>query len=164
MGFRPKRQTVEPESVASLQSARRTAVGLLARRDFATGELREKLRQQGYDSQVADEAVRELAEGRALNDERYAENYVRYHADRGHGPLRVASDLRARGVTEDLIDAALQGGPDWPALAREVRIRKFGLNPPSDWKARARQARFLQYRGFSSDHIASALGTRGDPD
>jgi regulatory protein len=164
MAFRPKRQILGPESVASLQSARRTAVGLLARRDFATGELREKLREQGYDSEVADEAVRELLEGRVLSDERYAENYVRHHAERGQGPLRIAADLRARGVTEDLIDAALQGGPDWRALAREVRIRKFGLNQPSDWKERARQARFLQYRGFSSDHIASALGTRGDPD
>ena len=33
---------------------------------------------------------------------------------------------------------------------------------PKDWKERSRQARFLQYRGFSTDHIRAVL--EGDPD
>jgi len=155
---------LDREHAADLQSVRLAAVALLARRDFAAGELREKLRRQGYDSQIVDRAVDELAEGRILSDERYAQNFVSYHAERGQGPLRIAADLRARGLAESVIDGALQEGPDWRALAREVRIRKFGLERPSTWEAKARQARFLQYRGFSSDHIASALGTQGDPD
>jgi regulatory protein len=43
-----------------------------------------------------------------------------------------------------------------------VRRAKFGLQIPTSWVQRARQARFLQYRGFSSDHIRSATGA--DPD
>jgi SOS response regulatory protein OraA/RecX len=35
---------------------------------------------------------------------------------------------------------------------------------PESWSDKARQARFLQYRGFSSDHIRFALGSDFDPD
>ena len=48
--------------------------------------------------------------------------------------------------------------PDWSAIAREVRRRRFGPKAPADWAEKGRQARFLQYRGFSNDHIRSALG------
>jgi len=59
---------------------------------------------------------------------------------------------------------ALATGPDWRILASEVRLRKFGTQEPPGWPEKARQARFLQYRGFSSDHIRSALGADLDLD
>jgi len=39
---------------------------------------------------------------------------------------------------------------------------KFGLEAPASWAQRARRARFLQYRGFSSDHIRAATGAEPD--
>ena len=45
---------------------------------------------------------------------------------------------------------------------RAARARKFGPELPKDWKERSRQARFLQYRGFSTDHIRAVL--EGTPD
>jgi regulatory protein len=140
------------------------AIALLARRDFASGELRQKLGSQGYDAAVAAAVVAELTEARALDDARYAENYVAYHSGRGHGPVRIGADLRSLGVPPDLIDAALKTGPDWRELARAIRIRKFGAEPPGEWTEKTRQARFLQYRGFSSDHIRAATGADFDPD
>lgn len=154
----------DPEHAANQDAVRRAAVALLARRDFAIGELRQKLTALGYDQVVVEEAVKELAEGNIVNDERYAANYVAYHADRGQGPMRIATELRTLGLAEGVIDSALASGPDWKALAREVRIRKFGLEVPDTWPEKGRQARFLQYRGFSSDHIRSAIGPDFDPD
>ena len=141
-----------------------TAVSLLARRDFASGELRQKLGSQGYDAAVAAAVVAELTEERMLDDARYAENYVAYHVSRGQGPLRIGADLRSLGVPATLVEAALDTGPDWRELARTVRIRKFGAEPPEEWTEKTRQARFLQYRGFSSDHIRAATGAEFDPD
>lgn len=146
------------------EAARLAAMGQLARRDFATGELRQKLESQGFHLEVAAAVVSELVEERALDDGRYAENYVSYHAGRGQGPLRIAADLKALGVPSELIEAALAGGPDWRLLAREVRTRKFGAEAPQEWTEKTRQARFLQYRGFSSDHIRAATGADFDPD
>jgi regulatory protein len=165
--FRRKRAGDPAAAVAKAhdpEAARLSAVALLARRDFASGELRQKLKSQGYDPAVAAAVVGELTEERALDDARYAENYVAYHAGRGQGPVRIGADLRSLGVPPTLVEAALDTGHNWRELARTVRIRKFGAEPPEEWIEKTRQARFLQYRGFSSDHIRAATGAEFDPD
>jgi len=107
-------------------------------------------------------AVAELASEGVVNDERYAHNYVAYHAARGQGPVRIAAELKGMGLAAPLIDVALASAPDWRMLARQARSARFGPAPPADWPDKARQARFLQYRGFSADHIRAATGA--DPD
>jgi regulatory protein len=135
---------------------------LLARRDFACRELSNRLIQRGFEEAAAADAVAELLSDGVIDDGRYAQNYVAYHADRGHGPVRIAGELRRRGVAAELIEAALGAGPDWNALARKVCRAKFGPQPPASWAQRARQARFLEYRGFSSDHIRAATDAELD--
>jgi regulatory protein len=153
-----------PDDPLDREAARAAAVALLARRDFASPELRRQLEEQGFDAALAAEVVDDLVEGRVLQDSRYAENYVAYHSDRGQGPVRIGADLKGLGLDAETIDAALATGPDWRARAREVRIRRFGLAEPKSWAEKGKQARFLQYRGFSADHIQAALGADFDPD
>jgi regulatory protein len=141
------------------------AIGLLARRDYSTAELRRKLSDRGYLEHAIEPVLIELAETRKLDDQRYGANVVAYRARRGQGPARIRNELRRSGLDDESIQAAVQGNeeaPDFVALARQARIRKFGSELPSDWKERAKQARFLQYRGFSTDHIRAAL--EGDPE
>jgi regulatory protein len=138
--------------------ARPAAVALLARRDFASGELAGRLQADGYPTEVVAAAIADLTAERILDDARFASHYVAYHAQRGQGPRRIAADLSARGVAKIEIEAALAAGPDWGAQAQEVRKRRFGASPPESWAEKAKQGRFLQYRGFSSDHVRSALG------
>jgi regulatory protein len=162
---RPARsKSADADRASDPEAIRAAAIALLARRDFASGELRDKLSSQGYDHTLVAETVAELVAERLLDDARYGENYVAYHADRGQGPVRIGADLKALGLPAEAIEAAIASGPDWRALAREVRVRKFGQAPPGDWAEKGRQARFLQYRGFSSDHIRSAIGPDFDPD
>jgi regulatory protein len=152
------RSRVTAEDARNPDRVRASAIALLARRDFASGELRRKLTHQGYADEVVTESVEELVAEGLLNDARYAEHYVSYHADRGEGPLRIEAELKEFGLPSELIQAALDGGPDWKARARDVRIRRFGTDVPDSWPQKARQARFLQYRGFSADQIRAALG------
>ena len=116
------------------------------------------MRSQGFDSAATATVIEELAAERLLDDARVVERFVASRAERGQGPLRIAMDLKSRGAAPDLIEAAIDSGPDWRVLAREVRRRKFGSEPPVSWPEKARQSRFLQYRGFSSDHIGAATG------
>jgi len=132
---------------------------LLSRRDFCSQELAGKLNAQGYEPGTVRGVVDELLERGYVNDERYAQQYVALHAERGHGPRRIERDLSQLGLDSGLIQAALAGGEDWAQRARELRIRRFGLQLPADWQSKAKQARFLQYRGFSNDHIRMALGS-----
>jgi regulatory protein len=158
------RSRVTAEDARNPDRVRAAAIALLARRDFASGELHRKLTHQGYTAALVDEAIRELLDEGVLNDARYAENYVSYHAGRGEGPLRIEAELKEFGVAEELIRAALEAGPDWKARARDVRIRRFGPEVPETWPQKVKQGRFLQYRGFSSDHIRAALGPDFDID
>jgi regulatory protein len=138
------------------------AVTLLARRDYSTRELRFKLKERGYLEHAIEPVLIDLEETRKLDDARYGANVVASRSRRALGPARIRQELTRKGVTTETIDQALAGGdgeeaPDFIQLARQARIRKFGPEVPTDWKEKAKQARFLQYRGFSTDHIRAAL-------
>ena len=45
-----------------------------------------------------------------------------------------------------------------------MRRKRFGAEVPRDYRERARQARFLEYRGFASSQIRAALELDGDSD
>lgn len=78
------------------------------------------------------------------------------------GAARVLHDLRRRGVAADLIEAArapLQAGE--LDAARGLWKKRFG-RPPLDAADRARQIRFLRYRGFATGTIDRVLREAGD--
>jgi regulatory protein len=139
-------------------------VALLARRDLATQDLLARLAARGFDAGTASGVITELLAEGILNEARYAQNFATWHAARGQGPLRIAAQLKQQGVAPDLIDAALDGPHDWAALASKVRRGRFGPQPPRNWPEQARQARFLQYRGFSMDQIRAATGASVEAD
>ena len=136
-------------------------MGLLARREYSTAELTAALLRKGFHAGAVTEAVAMLTGERLLDDVRYADSLVRKLAGRGQGPTRVRAELVDSGLAETLVEAALEGGPDFRALAIDVRRRRFGTEIPSGWPERARQMRFLQYRGFTSQQISAALGGAG---
>ena len=156
---------VEEHRAADPNAVRAAALRLVARREYSTGEAAAALVRKGYDAAIVAATVAELQEERLLDDVRYAEALVRMLTGRGQGPQRVRHALNEAGLPPETVVAALDTAPDWKLLAADVRRRKFGSRVPDDWPGRARQMRFLQYRGFSKDHIASALGSSGaDPD
>ena len=140
------------------------AVSLLARRDYASVELKKKLAERGYSEHAFEVVVDDMVSMNMVNDERFGQNMVAFRARRGHGPARIRNQLQKSGLNRSAIDEAVKGeeAPDFLALARTVRAKKFGPDLPKDRKERARQARFLQYRGFSNDHIRAVL--EGDPE
>ena len=164
MSLRRSLRPATAEQRGDREAVHAAAVALLARRDFSSDELRAKLCSKGFDEAAAADAIHALAARGVIDDRRYAENYVNSHAQRGQGPIRIAAELRRQGLADPLVDAALASGPDWPELARRARRAKFGRQPPASWTDKARQARFLQYRGFSSDHIRAATGADTDAD
>jgi len=98
-----------------------------------------------------------LATDGLQDDARFAESYVRARGARGYGPRRIAAELRERGLVAAVIERAL-AECDWAAQARAAQRKKFG-SAPSTPAERARQIRFLDYRGFDAAHIRQALST-----
>jgi regulatory protein len=140
------------------------ALDALARRDHASGELRRKLREKGFDEDIIDELIETLRAERLLDDRRYLENFVAYHASRGHGPNRVRADLGKLGIAAAESDASLKAYPHWSAQTHRARQKKFGTSLPTNYADRQRQARFLAYRGFTHAQIREALGLDTDLD
>ena len=138
------------------RAARVAALDALARRDHASTELQRKLRDKGYDGRVVDELIERLIAEKLLDDRRYLQNFVAYHAARGQGPNRVRADLRKLGLTD--AESSLDDYPDWVAHLKRARQKKFGTSLPTNYADRQRQARFLAYRGYTGAQIRAALG------
>jgi regulatory protein len=149
------RQEVEP---LDARAARVAALDALARRDHASEDLRRKLLEKGYDAVVVAPLLEALRAEKLLDDRRYAENFVAYHAARGQGPLRVRAELRRHGLEGALVEECLDAFPEWIVQLRKARQKKFGAKLPSTYADKQRQVRFLGYRGFTSAQIRTALG------
>ena len=148
----------EEDRFSSPLEARKKAMDFLARREYGQTELIRKLADKGYDRDVADHAVAQLTADGLQSDQRFADSFVQSRINQGKGPVRIRLDLTQRGIADSTVEIALEeADPDWYALAREQRVKKFGEASPSDFKEKARQMRFLQYRGFEQDHIQSAF-------
>lgn len=149
------RRPVEP---LDARAARRSALDALARRDQPSGELRRKLLEAGYDASVVAPLIERLCAEKLLNDRRFVENFISYHAGRGHGPARLRVQLHKLELEDDLVEEGLQDYPDWIVQLRKVCARKFGASVPTGYAERQQQMRFLSYRGFTGAQIRSALG------
>lgn len=152
----PGPQGLDPKELE--KAAEITAVRLLARREHAVEELRRKLRSKGHADEAIDPVLTRLTAKRLVSDDRFVTSFVHHHAQRGQGPIRIRVELRQQGIADEVIDDALENAnTDWGLQAQCVRQRKFGPALPDSMAERAKQARFLQYRGFSSDQIRAAL-------
>jgi regulatory protein len=139
------------------------ALGLLARREHSRVELERKLAKRRFDEATIVEVLDRLEATGALAAGRFAESFLRSRIAKGQGPARIRMDLKAHGI-DPAESRALLEDCDWEGLACEVRRKRFGVEPPADYTERARQMRFLQYRGFEFDHIRAALDDAHDSD
>ena len=132
------------------------AMRLLARREHSRLELAKKLSRIAGEGDDIERVLENLASKGWLSDERFAEHSVRARARR-FGPLRVAHELRCKGIGEETIEAAFRAaGIDGRADMQRVWSTRFSGKPVND-RERARQVRFLQGRGFPLDAVLRFL-------
>jgi regulatory protein len=138
--------------------ARKKAMDYLARREHGRAELINKLTRFGFQAATADDAVAQLVDDNLQSDQRFVEAFIVSRINQGKGPLKIRSDLRARDIAGAMVDIGLEDAKqDWYASARAVREKKFGPDHPTHYNEKARQMRFLQSRGFDTDHIQAAV-------
>ncbi|EDM49455.1 regulatory protein RecX [Marinobacter algicola] len=141
--------------------ARSAALRLLARREHSRLELALKLRQRKIEADIIERVLDDYEAEGWLSDERFAEVYARQRMDLGYGPLRIQAELQQRGVQETPPCVREMKDTDWSDRATLLREKRFGLSDiRDDWDEKARQARFLARRGFSSEHVENALEQR----
>lgn len=125
----------------------------LALREHSRYELQEKLKQKGH-AYTEVQSVLDLLQTQGLqSDSRFCDAYLRMRARKGFGPNYIRQALREKGVVSELIEQSLaEVDVDWAHVICLTWQKKFA-NPPLDLKDKAKQQRFLSYRGFSAEHI-----------
>lgn len=140
------------------------AIFMLSRRDYSTNELQRRIerriRETEKDSPTAPEClpqvIERLLESQYLDDNRTIYSFFRSYLNKSYGPLRIRQELRLKGFPSEIIDRVLEEtDTDWYALCQDLKEKKFGTGKPKDFKERAKQIRYLQYRGFTSEYINS---------
>jgi regulatory protein len=154
------KRTSEQAGAADPALIRAKALELLARREHTRLELRQKLLQRGFPADHIEPALERLVEERLLDEARFAELYASARADKGYGPLRVARELRERGVAEDVVAATLGAlESDWLPKLRELHRKRFKAQIPAEVAGRLQQTRVFRQHGFTLDQIKRLYDT-----
>jgi regulatory protein len=138
------------------------AINGLARRAYSVYEMRTYLERRAGDKTIVGRILNRLKEHKMLDDARYARQFVRLRAEiRKQGSYRIARDLRARGVPDRHIEAALAeraAESDEGEIVRARLVRRLkSLRGPLDERSTASLYRSLLRAGFAAGTIRSEL-------
>lgn len=132
------------------------------RRAHSIHEMKEYLARRAGDKEAVAPVIARLREQNYLDDAKFAVNFARQRAQsRRQGRFRIARELRARGVPDRYIDAALEAvfvDTDEGALVRKRIERHVArLRGPLDDRKFASIYRSLLRAGFPADLIRREL-------
>src|SRR5207248_199502 len=165
----PKPRQLETES--ALYDA---AIKILARRAHSVSEMKKALIRRTANEDLIQKVIARLKQNGYIDDARYAKQFALQRTEgRKQGKFRVARDLRARGVPDRHIEAALEEAAqntDEAAVVRQRIERKLRASRGPDTREKvddrklASLYRSLLRAGFSADVIRRELraATRED--
>jgi regulatory protein len=159
----------KPRQLDSESALYDAAIKILMRRAHSVHEMKRALARRCEDLSLVKNVMARLKSAGLIDDARYAKQFARQRTEgRKQGKFRVARDLRARGVPDRHIEAALEEAAqntDEAAIVRQRLERKLRASRGEiDDKKLASMYRSLLRAGFSSDVIRRELRslTRGD--
>jgi regulatory protein len=138
------------------------AVRALMRRAHSVHEMKQKLERRSNNKLLVQVVMARLKENGQIDDARYAKQFARQRTEgRKQGKFRVARDLRARGVPDGHIEAALEEAgkeTDEGAMVRQRIERKLrSYRGEIDEKKMASMYASLLRAGFSADVVRREL-------
>lgn len=145
------------------KSLRQRALEYLGKREYSTIELGQKLKTYADES---DDIPALLADFKArgwLSDARFTAQLINARKVK-FGSAKVAHELKEKGISDDLIaNAVSEIKENELEHATEVWRKKFKAEAKDrhEW---AKQARFLQSRGFGFDTIKKVLSKQDNDD
>jgi len=138
------------------------AIKILMRRAHSVSEMNKALARRCEDEKIVKAVVERLKRENLIDDARYARQFTRHRAEtRKQGQFRIARELRARGVPDKHIAAALKDSAaeiDPAAIVRQRIERKLrAFRGEVDQKKIASLYRSLIGAGFPTDLVRREL-------
>jgi regulatory protein len=152
----------KPRQIDSEPALYDAAIKILTRRARSVSEMKKALIRRTADEDLIQKVVARLKQNGYIDDARYAKQFARLRTEgRKQGKFRVARDLRARGVPDRHIEAALEEAAqntDEAAVVRQRIERKLrSFRGELDDRRLASLYRSLLRAGFSADIIRREL-------
>ena len=133
------------------------ALDIISRREHSEKEIREKLYKKFNDHKVSELVITSLIEKGLVNDHRFAEMYIIARKRKGFGPKKIAYELLAKGVSDDISLQALNEEGGWQIAALNAFNKKYKNGIADNFKEMNKQKIFLQNRGFTFEEIDSVF-------
>lgn len=163
-------QSISPENLSKMQLESEKAVALdkalthVSASRKTEKQVRDFLRQKGYLSDVCDYVIEKMRGYNFLNDGEYAEAYVESVSAKKGGRL-IRMELRAKGVSDEEIDGALEGlDQETEERAASEILKKYMRGKEGDKLTLQKAFRYLMGKGYDADVIKSALSQYGETD
>lgn len=140
--------------------AKSRAMHLLEKQDRTEADLRNKLKESGYDSNVAETAIEYVKSFGYIDDLRYASNYVHFHQGKKSRRALITA-LLAKGIDADIINQALDDeyDIDESEQIRAILVKRHYDFDNATYEERAKQIRYLMSKGYNMDSVRRVLGT-----
>ncbi len=138
------------------KSLRQRALEYLGKREYSAAELANKLKAYADETDDIPALITDFKARDWVSDARFTEQLVRTRKVK-FGSAKVANELREKGVSDDLVAEAVASIKENELdNATKVWRKKFkqAASNRNEW---AKQARFLQSRGFDFDTIKKVL-------
>lgn len=131
------------------------SLDILSRREHSVIELKTKLKRFEPSIQDLNDVIQKLTEAKFLDDERFAETFIKSKSELGYGPNYISQYLRKKGISPEQYDMySLE--IDWEDKCL-TQFNKKSRNKELNFKEKEKILRFLAYRGFSYEIIKNAL-------
>ena len=152
----------KPRQLDSESTLYDAAIKILMRRAHSVHEMKQALERRCEDAALVKNVMARLKSSGLIDDARYAQQFTRHRTEsRKQGKFRIARDLRARGVPDRHIEAAIEEAgqqTDEATLVRQRIQRKLRASRGEiDDKKLASLYRSLLRSGFSADIIRREL-------
>jgi regulatory protein len=160
MPFGPKKKLKDPSSVSH---GYEYCIFLLSLRLRTEGELRDKMRERGYESQVIDSVLKQLVSQKYIDDVRYAsvfvENLKQY---KPYGYMKIKQKLMQKRLSMDVIEQTLDellSLEDEQKIAERYLKKEYSTVDKEKLKQEEKQkiAQRLQARGFRGQVISKLI-------
>lgn len=139
--------------------AKKKALSILERMDRTREELRKKLSDCGFSQEDVDDAISYVTAFGYLDDERYAENFIRSHGQK-KSRREIAALLRKKGLDEELVAQALENhyeaDSEMDTIRRIAEQRRYDAATATQ-ADRKRLFDYLVRKGFAIETVYSFL-------
>lgn len=143
---------------SNLSKAKEKAFDITARKLVTEKELRQKLCDKGYDKMICDIVIDMMCEYNYIDDYNYCTSFFEHAKSKGWGIMKIRSELRKKGVSDEILSEALEEFEDSPEdRIYEILERRFDADDLKDFKEKQRAVRFFASRGFGFDSINGAI-------